>query len=176
MGARIGRAAKGFELGSFSKLQWMDAVRRCAEITAERRIVILHIGATAGPDGTDAWRSNQQVAAEVGVSVDTVARARRDGIKRGLWVETRSSRGGRGEAGRSAEYRLTMPEKGRTRADDLGEKGRTTAEKGPQESTEKGRTAAAPFGSSSVISSVDPWGPLNDEAKGNVDDIFARGA
>lgn len=153
---------------NFSKLRWMDAVRRCTEITAERRIVISHIGATADQWGNKAWRDSKTVAAEVGVSPDTITRARQDGIKHGLWVETRPYSGGRGSAGRSAEYRLTVPGKVRTPADDsversapVREKVRTAAEKGPQGSPEKVRTAADSFGSSSGIASVsssgDPW-------------------
>ncbi|WP_407662494.1 helix-turn-helix domain-containing protein [Mycolicibacterium palauense] len=147
----------------------MDAVRRCTGITAERRIVIMHIGATADKDGKGAWRDNRTVAAEVAVSEDTVTRARRDGIEHGLWVETRAARGGRGGAGRTAEYRLVIPGKVRTDAGDswersaaVPEKVRTAAGKGPQESTEKVRTAADPSGISSGISSGvssgDPWG------------------
>lgn len=140
-------------MGSFSKLQWMDAVRQCMGITAERRIVISHIGATADQNGCDAWRDNKTVAAEVGVSEDTITRARKDGIKHGLWVETRPSRGGRGTAGRSAEYQLIMPENTRTAADESPEKVRTSAEKGPQESRKRSAPERTPSGISSGSSS-----------------------
>jgi hypothetical protein len=93
---------------TFSKLQWMDAVRRRTDISADQRIVIMHVGATADQYGNDAWRDNKTVATELHISIDTVTNARKNAAKSGLWTETRPARGGR-SGGRSAEYRLTMP-------------------------------------------------------------------
>ena len=147
-------------MGEFSKLRWMDAVRTCTAITADRRIVILHIGATADQNGNHAWRDNKTVAAEVGVSVDTVTRARQDAIAHGLWIETRPASGGRGAAGRSAEYRLTTTENVRSSADDsekrsaaVPEKVRTGAEKGPQQCGKRSAGVRTPSGFSSGSSS-----------------------
>ena len=92
----------------FSKLQWMDAVRRCGDIPPMQRMVIQHIGDTANRDGCQAWRANDVIVAELGVNKDTVAVARKAAAKRGLWVETAPARGGR-NGGKSAEYRLIVP-------------------------------------------------------------------
>jgi hypothetical protein len=89
---------------SFSKLQWMDAVRQCTDIAAERRTIIMHIGATADQYGNDAWRDNETVAAELKVSTRTVTRALEDAAKHLLWMETRPA-----DNKHTARYRLIMP-------------------------------------------------------------------
>lgn len=91
-------------MGSFSKLQWMDAVRQTTDIPAEQRLVIEDIGSTADQDGSDAWRDNKMVADRLKVHTRTVTRARENAAKHGLWVETRSS-----DHKHTARYRLTMP-------------------------------------------------------------------
>lgn len=96
------------EGAKFSKLTWMDAVRRCTEIHPARRLVILHIGATANPDGQRAFCSSERVEAQIGVSRNTIRRARQEAVQLGLWVETTPARGGR-NGGSSAVYRLLMP-------------------------------------------------------------------
>lgn len=99
-------------------------VRRCTEIEAMRRLVILEIGDTATPDGRNAWRSNHLVATQLDTSEDTVRRARKEAAVRGFWIETQAARGGRG-GGRSAVYQLTMPAgMGSTGAGDFEQKGR----------------------------------------------------
>jgi hypothetical protein len=50
----------------FSKLQWMDVVRRSTHIPVTQRLVICHIGATANPQGHNAWRANGDVMAQLG--------------------------------------------------------------------------------------------------------------
>jgi hypothetical protein len=91
-------------MGSFSKLEWMDAVRQCTAISAERRIVIMHIGATADQFGNDAWRDNKTVADELRVAEKTVTRARDDATRHELWSETRPA-----DNKHTARYRLRMP-------------------------------------------------------------------
>jgi len=82
--------------GSFSKLQWLDAVRRSRHIPVTQRLVISHIGATANPQGCNAWRANRDVMAEIGVSLDTVERARAAALRAGLMVVTRPAPRGAG--------------------------------------------------------------------------------
>ena len=92
-------------MGSFSKLEWMDAVRTCGRITPEQKLAIMDIGATANPDGSDAWRDNKSVAQRLGFkTVKTVTRARDAAIRCGLMVETQAA-----DNRHTARYRLTMP-------------------------------------------------------------------
>lgn len=92
----------------FSKLGWQEVVRRCNDVPAAQRLVILHIGATADPQGRNAWRANNLVADELGVSLGTVKRARTAAIDHGLMVVTRPAPRGAGNT-KTAEYQLTVP-------------------------------------------------------------------
>ncbi len=104
-------------MGEFSKLKWMTAVRTCKGIkSADRKLAILHIGDTANADGMGAWRSNQKVADELDMSVDTVKRARGDAVRHGLMVVSRPAPRGAGNT-KTTEYQLIMPSgNGGTRA------------------------------------------------------------
>lgn len=93
---------------AFSKFVWQEAVRCCTNIPVAQRLVILHIGATADLKGRNAWRANNRVVAELGVSPDTVKRARNAAIKHGLMVVTRAAPRGAGNT-KTAEYQLTLP-------------------------------------------------------------------
>ncbi|WP_428340756.1 helix-turn-helix domain-containing protein [Mycobacterium sp.] len=86
----------------------MDAVRRELRIPHAQRLVICHIGGTANRQGEQAWRANGDVAAELGVSVDTVTRARNAAVRYKLMVETKPAPRGAGNT-KTAEYRLVMP-------------------------------------------------------------------
>lgn len=93
---------------TFSKLVWQEAVRRCKNIPAAQRLVILHIGATADPHGRNAWRANNLVSDELAVSRDTVKRARKAAIDHGRMVVTRPAPRGAGNT-KTAEYQLILP-------------------------------------------------------------------
>lgn len=92
----------------FPKLAWLSAVRRQTQIPIARRTVIEHIGDTADRYGRNAWRSTETVCAELGVSLDTVKRGRRDGVIHGLWVVSKAAPKGAGNT-KTAEYRLLLP-------------------------------------------------------------------
>ncbi len=92
----------------FSKMLWQDAVRRSKAIPVAQRLVIAHIGATANPEGCNAWRANDTVVEELGVSPDTVKRARAAAIQQGLWVVSKAAPRSRGSR-KTHEYRLLMP-------------------------------------------------------------------
>ncbi|OBC12609.1 hypothetical protein A5784_32795 [Mycobacterium sp. 852013-50091_SCH5140682] len=81
---------------SFSKMKWQDAVRQCKPIPVAQRLVIAHIGATADPDGRNAWRANDKLVDELGVSPETVKRARTAGVRHGLMVVTEPAPRSRG--------------------------------------------------------------------------------
>ena len=93
---------------SFSKMQWQDSVRRCKAIPVAQRLVIAHIGATADPQGLNAWRANDRVVNELGVSPDTVKRARAAAVRHGFMVATRPAPRGAGNS-KTTEYQLLMP-------------------------------------------------------------------
>lgn len=92
----------------FPKLAWLDAVRKCSKIPAGQRLVIEHIGGTADQAGNDAWKANARVMAELGVSLDTVKRARKAAVTEKLWVVSSPAPKGAGNT-HTTEYRLVMP-------------------------------------------------------------------
>jgi hypothetical protein len=98
----------GDEDRRFSKLAWLSAVRCCKAITADRRLVIEHLGNTADQYGRNAWRGAATICGEIGVSQDTVKRARADAVKHGLLLVTKPAPRGAGNT-KTAEYRLLMP-------------------------------------------------------------------
>lgn len=93
----------------FSKFCWLEAVRRDSTLTPTLQRVICHIGATADKNGIDAWKANELVMKELGVSPVTVKRARRAATQRGLWVVTSPGRASGQGLGYTPHYRLTMP-------------------------------------------------------------------
>ncbi|MDO2969554.1 helix-turn-helix domain-containing protein [Mycobacteroides abscessus] len=97
----------------FSKLAWLGVVRHLRDIPAVQRLAILDIGDTSDKNGHEAWKSNKRVMDELGVSLDTVKRARRAAIDHGLWVVTKPGRAcGKGDDKETTHYRLTMPVNG----------------------------------------------------------------
>ncbi|WP_109701082.1 helix-turn-helix domain-containing protein [Mycobacteroides abscessus] len=96
----------------FSKFCWLEAVRCDSTLTPALQRVICHIGATADENGIDAWKANERVMKELGVSPATVKRARRAATKRGLWVVTSPGRASGQGLGYTPHYRLTMPANG----------------------------------------------------------------
>lgn len=106
----------------FSKFCWLEAVRRDSTLTPTLQRVICHIGATADKNGIDAWKANELVMKELGVSPVTVKRARRAATQRGLWVVTSPGRASGQGLGYTPHYRLTMPVVGANAASsaDLG--------------------------------------------------------
>ncbi|QOF30203.1 helix-turn-helix domain-containing protein [Mycobacteroides abscessus] len=97
----------------FSKLAWLGVVRHLRDIPAVQRLVILDIGDTSDKYGHEAWKSNKRVMDELGVSLDTVKRARRAAVDHGLWVVTKPGRAcGKGDDKETTHYRLTMPVNG----------------------------------------------------------------
>ncbi|MDM2171517.1 Uncharacterised protein [Mycobacteroides abscessus subsp. abscessus] len=97
----------------FSKLAWLGVVRHLRDIPAVQRLAILDIGDTSDKNGLDAWKSNKKVMDELGVSLDTVKRARRAAVDHGLWVVTKPGRAcGKGDDKETTHYRLTMPANG----------------------------------------------------------------
>lgn len=93
----------------FSKFCWLEAVRCDSTLTPTLQRVICHIGATADENGIDAWKANERVMKELGVSPVTVKRARRAATQRGLWVVTSPGRASGQGSGYTPHYRLTMP-------------------------------------------------------------------
>jgi hypothetical protein len=93
---------------SFSKMKWQDTVRRFKPISVAQRLVIAHIGATADPDGRNAWRANDKLVDELGVSPETVKRARTAAVRYGLMIVTESAPRSRGNR-KTHEYRLLIP-------------------------------------------------------------------
>lgn len=93
----------------FSKFCWLEAVRCDSTLTPALQRVICHIGATADENGIDAWKANERVMKELGVSPATMKRARRAATKRGLWVVTSPGRASGQGLGYTPHYRLTMP-------------------------------------------------------------------
>lgn len=106
----------------FSKFCWLEAVRCDSTLTPALQRVICHIGATADENGIDAWKANERVMKELGVSPATMKRARRAATKRGLWVVTSPGRASGQGLGYTPHYRLTMPVVGANAASsaDLG--------------------------------------------------------
>lgn len=101
----------------FSKLAWLGVVRHLRDIPAVQRLAILDIGDTSDKNGNEAWKSNKRVMDELGVSLDTVKRARRAAIDHGLWVVTKPGRAcGKGDDKETTHYRLTMPAVGASAA------------------------------------------------------------
>ncbi|WP_131822577.1 helix-turn-helix domain-containing protein [Mycobacteroides chelonae] len=101
----------------FSKLAWLGVVRHLRDIPAVQRLAILDIGDTSDKNGNEAWKSNKRVMDELGVSLDTVKRARRAAIDYGLWVVTKPGRAcGKGDDKETTHYRLTMPAVGASAA------------------------------------------------------------
>lgn len=148
------RAVKA-PMGTFSKLQWMDAVRRCIRIPPMHRLVILHIGDTADRYGNRAWRDNDRIVAELSINKDTVTEARKSATKSGLMVETTPARGGR-NGGRSAEYRLTIPQElVRRGPDDSEQMVRNPQVNGPEFAGKWSGGGRTPSGISSGSSSAD---------------------
>ncbi|RIR89267.1 hypothetical protein [Mycobacteroides abscessus] len=97
----------------FSKLAWLGVVRHLRDIPAVQRLVIEDIGGTSDKNGNEAWKSNKKVMDELGVSLDTVKRARRAAVDHGLWVVTKLGRAcGKGDDKETTHYRLTMPVNG----------------------------------------------------------------
>ncbi|TDZ87353.1 hypothetical protein DE4585_00345 [Mycobacteroides salmoniphilum] len=94
---------------TFSKLAWMEAVRLDTWLTIAQRLIIIHIGSCADKYGVNAWKSNADAAKELGVTVKTVKRARRDASVRGFWVVTKPGRTAGQGMGYTTVYRLTMP-------------------------------------------------------------------
>jgi hypothetical protein len=92
-------------------MRWQEAVRCCTAIPAAQRLVIAHIGATADPQGRNAWRCNDLVVDELGVSPETVKRARKAAVGHGLWVVSRAAPRFRGSR-KTHEYRLMVPVSG----------------------------------------------------------------
>lgn len=86
----------------------MGLVRKAKHISAVRRLVICHIGATADRCGQKAWRSNALVMEELGVSLDTVKDARKDAVDSGFLVPTSKAPRGAGNT-KTMEYRLQIP-------------------------------------------------------------------
>jgi hypothetical protein len=143
-------------------MKWMDEVRRCKSISASERLVILHIGATATPEGRDAWRANGTVAGELGVSHSTVKRARKAAVERGLLVVTKDAPRGAGN-NHTTEYRLNIAKTNRVASDPVSSEQIGSAQKeiGSSENTNRvkmppeiGSGEVTPSVSSSVISSV----------------------
>ncbi len=89
-------------------MKWQDTVRQFKPIPVAQRLVIAHIGATANPDGRNAWRANDKLVEQLGVSPETVKRARTAGVRYGLMVVTKSAPRSRGNR-KTHEYRLVMP-------------------------------------------------------------------
>jgi hypothetical protein len=89
----------------FSKLAWLGAVRRCKAIPAAQRLVIEHIGDTSDEHGRNAWKANDLLADELGVSPDTVKRARAAAVTHGLMVMSKPAPRSRGNR-KTHEYRL----------------------------------------------------------------------
>jgi len=105
--ARHPDASGDWAADKFSKLQWISAVLR-APVPPVQRAVIAEIGLHANSQGRNAWRANARIMDELGVSLDTVKRARRAAVECGLMVVTKPAPKGAGNT-RTAEYRLTMP-------------------------------------------------------------------
>lgn len=98
----------------FSKIAWLGAVRRCTDISEAQRLVIQEIGDRGDQNGIKAWMSTSKVMAELGVSRDTVKRARKAAEVHGLWIVTRQPPRHRPPDNEplsawTTEYRLTMP-------------------------------------------------------------------
>ncbi|BDY26624.1 hypothetical protein [Mycolicibacterium mageritense] len=142
----------------FAKIAWLGAVRRCIVIPAAQRLVIEHIGDTADRNGMGARMSTDRVTAELGVSPETVKRARSAATQNGLWVVVSKPRRGRPRAeggnARAAEYRLTAPDKRVSGAPITGDKEVSDAPKLGQKRAKNGSVETTPSGSSSGSSSV----------------------